>query len=227
MGGLTRLKITAYTDGSFNKQAGNPFTVLMNPSRYSHQYNIEYTDPQAPGSSGGSPNFNRVPSESVAFELIFDGTGVVPVQSSNSVPDVQKQIDAFKGLVFGYSGQIHSPKFLILAWGTLLFKCRLKTLGFQYTLFKPDGTPLRATANASFDGYQDESDLAREANKTSPDLTHLITVKAGDTLPLLCWDVYGTSSLYLRVAQFNELTGFRDIAVGTQLLFPPLSEAPA
>ena len=227
MSGLTRLKITAYADGDFTKPDGQPFTVLMNPAKYSHRYKIKYTDPQAPGSSGGSPRFNKIPSESVSFELVFDGTGIVPSATTGLPVDVSTQIDAFKALVFGYSGQIHSTKFLALAWGTLLFKCRLTTLDINYTLFRPDGAPLRATATAAFDGYNDEEELARSANKSSPDLSHLVTVKAGDTLPLLCWNVYGTSTVYIQVARVNGLTGFRDIPPGTQLLFPPLGEARA
>ena len=226
-GGLNKLKITAYSDDDFKKQVGEPFLVTINPEKYSHGYKIKYTDPQAQGSSGGSPNFNKVPSETVSFELVFDGTGVVLPQTPSTVPDVTKQIDAFKSLIFGYDGKIHSTKFLALAWGTLLFKCRMTSLQLEYTLFKPDGAPLRATATAEFSGYNDEATLALEANKSSPDLSHLITVKAGDTLPLLCWDVYGTSALYVQVARANALTGFRDIPPGTQLLFPPLGEAPA
>jgi len=225
-GGLNKLKITAYTNGTFTQQAGDPFFVLINPSKYSHGYKIKYSDPQAQGASGGSPDFNKVPSETVKFEIIFDGTGIVP--STNGAPvDVSKQIDAFKALVFGFSGKIHSTKFLVLAWGTLLFKCRLTTLDLEYTLFKSDGSPLRATAKAAFDGYNDEAELERMANKSSPDLSHLITVRAGDTLPLLCWSVYGTSVPYIQVARANGLSGFRSIPAGTQLLFPPLAEAPA
>jgi len=226
-GGLNKLKITAYSDGDFKKQVGDPFLVTINPQKYSHGYKIKYTDPQAQGSSGGSPNFNKVPSESVSFELVFDGTGVVPPPTPSAAPDVGKQVDAFKALIFGYDGQIHSTKFLVLAWGTLLFKCRMTELKLDYTLFKPDGAPLRATATASFVGYNDEAELALQANKSSPDLSHLVTVKAGDTLPLLCWDVYGTSAYYVQVARANGLSGFRYIPPGTRLLFPPLQEAPA
>jgi len=225
-GGLAKLKITAYADGTFSKPLGEPFSVVINPHRYSHGYAIEYNDPQAQGSSGGSPQFNRIPSETVSFELVFDGTGVLP-PAPGVPPDVSKQIDLFKNLVFGYNGRIHSPKLLILAWGTLLFKCRLTSLDLTYTLFKPDGTPLRATANASFEGFNDEAELAKMANQSSPDLSHLVTVKAGDTLPLLCYDIYGSSAYYIQVARVNGLTGFRAIAPGTQLLFPPLSEASA
>jgi phage tail protein X len=226
--GISKLKITAYSDGNFKKPLGPALNVTINPDKYSHGYKIKYTDPQAQGSSGGSPRFNKVPSETVAFELVFDGTGVVPPPVPTNAPqDVSKQIDAFKNLVFTYSGKIHQPKFLTLAWGTLLFRCRLASLDLTYKLFKPDGAPLRAVARATFLGYNDEDELARQAKKTSPDLTHILTVKAGDTLPLMCWDVYGTSAYYIEVARANGLTSFRNIPAGTQLIFPPVNEGAA
>lgn len=224
--GLTKLQIAAYSDSDFTKRDGDPYVVMINPEKYTHGYKIRYTDPQAQGSSGGSPRFNKVPSETVSFEIVFDGTGVVPPSVPAAPPPVSKQIERFKNLVFSYSGKIHSPKFLTLTWGTLLFRCRLASMDLTYTLFRPDGAPLRATAKTTYLGYSDEEELAKQANATSPDLTHLLTVRAGDTLPLLCWDVYGSSELTVKVARANGLTSFRNIPPGTKLVFPPLAEAP-
>ncbi|HEU0053299.1 MAG TPA: tail protein X, partial [Longimicrobium sp.] len=137
------------------------------------------------------------------------------------------QVEAFKGLVFAYYGQTHSPRFLQLVWGTLFFRCRLSELSISYTLFKPDGTPLRARADATFISYTDEKALAKQAKKSSPDLTHVREVRAGDTLPLLCWEIYGSSAWYPRVAEVNGLAGFRDLPVGMQIVFPPLEDAAA
>lgn len=228
MANLEKMKITAYQKSDFTGEVGN-FTVYINPEKYTHSYQIRYNDVQAQGSNGGSPDFNKVPSEKVNFELVFDATGAVPSPNPATpaapADGVTKQIDAFKRLVFTFNGKIHSPNFLKLAWGTLLFNCRLSSLNFVYTLFKPDGKPLRARATAVFIGYNDEATLALMANKTSPDLSHVLTVKAGDTLPLMCYGVYGSSAYYPEVARVNGLTDFRQLVVGTQLLFPPLGAA--
>lgn len=225
-GSLEKMLITAYSDGKFSKQVGKPFSVYVNPEKYSQDYSICYNAVQAQGSPGGSPNFNKIGDEKMSFELIFDGTGVIPSPLPGVVPytedGIKTQIDEFKKLVFSYNGNIHSPNFLKLAWGTMLFKCRLTTINLTYTLFKPDGTPLRARCNINFVGYTDEVELAKQANKSSPDLSHLITVKSGDTLPLMCYSVYGSSKYYIQIARVNNLTDFRSLEVGMQLLFPPL-----
>ncbi|HEU6454372.1 MAG TPA: peptidoglycan-binding protein, partial [Roseateles sp.] len=62
------------------------------------------------------------------------------------------------------------------------------------------------------------------AQDQSPDLTHKRVVKAGDRLPLLCNEIYGTPHLYLQVAAANGLDDFRNLAPGTQLFFPPLEK---
>ncbi|HEX7288868.1 MAG TPA: LysM peptidoglycan-binding domain-containing protein [Candidatus Angelobacter sp.] len=226
-GSLQKMVITAYDDANFTKQAGQ-FTVYINPATYSHSYRICYNDIQAQGSSGSSSDFNKIALERVGFELVFDGTGVMPTPLPGLLPfagdGITKQIEEFKDIVCKYCGNIHSPKFVELAWGTLLFNCRLETLSITYTLFKPDGTPLRAKAETGFIGYTSEKLLALKAKKCSPDLSHILTVKAGDTLPWMCYSIYGSSAYYLQVAEANGLTDFRQLVPGAQLLFPPLGE---
>ena len=219
-----KMVITAYSDPGFSSQVGDPFTVWVNPASYTHSTNINYNDRQAQGSSGPSPEFNRVAREEVSFELVFDATGVIPpAQGQSYTNGVADAIAQFTTLAATLNGDIHSPNYLILAWAQLQFQCVLASMNVNYTLFRPDGTPLRAKVGVSFQSYTSETQLAKEENKNSPDMTHLITVQAGDTLPLLCYQVYGDSSYYRGVADFNRLLSFRDVPPGTQLLFPPLS----
>jgi hypothetical protein len=229
-GSLEKMTITAYDKGDFLK-ATDEYAVMINPEKYTRNYTICYNDVQAQGSNTGSPKFNKIPSEVVKLELVFDGTGVIPTAIPGVVPftgdGISEQIAAFEDVVFEYIGKIHSPRFLRLLWGTFEFYCRLTSLAITYTLFKPDGTPLRARADAEFLEYTSETDAAKEANDNSPDLSHVITVKAGDTLPLLCYGVYGSSAFYPQVALVNGLVDFRQLAPGSQLLFPPLAEEPA
>lgn len=227
-GGLEKLLIEAYSDEAFNQPAGS-LRLWINPEKYTRTYTICYNDRTAQGSPGGSPDFNRIPSEEMKLELVFDGTGVVPGPLPGVLPftgdGISEQIEEFTGLVFDYDGGIHSPRYLRLTWGSLSFDCRLTELTLTYTLFKPDGTPLRARGDATFLQYTTEKVRAREVNDQSPDVTHVVTVTAGDTLPYLCWKVYGDSAWYARVAEANRLDSFRELRPGMQLVFPPLEDA--
>ena len=85
-----------------------------------------------------------------------------------------------------------------------------------------DGTPLRAKASVKFEEAIDANLIDSEANNKSPDLTHHITVKEGDKLPLICHEVYGDCGYYLEVAAYNGLVNYRDLEPGSQLFLPPI-----
>ena len=59
---------------------------------------------------------------------------------------------------------------------------------------------------------------------SSPDLTHRVTVKDGDILPLLTYKTYNDQSYYLQVARVNRLRNFRRLVAGTTLVFPPIAK---
>jgi len=100
-------------------------------------------------------------------------------------------------------------------------RCVLKSASIAYKLFRPDGVPLRAVISASFSDNSDDQTRVALAQDESADLTHRRIVKAGDTLPLLCHQIYGDPELYLQVARDNGLAQFRELAPGTALLFRP------
>lgn len=226
----TKMTVTAYSDQGFTTKvsgSNNPFTVWINPSGYNYKKTIGYTDRQAQGSGDTSPEFNRVLSREISFDLIFDATGVIPPPAGQTAytNGVMDGINQFIALTASMNGNIHSPNYLVLSWAQLQFQCILRSLDISFTLFMPGGTPLRAKMSVSFEAFSSEAAIAKQDNKLSPDLTHLVTVNAGDTLPLLCHKIYGDSGYYAKVARFNRLPGFRHLQPGTQLLFPPLTGA--
>lgn len=221
-----KLSITGYSDPGFRTKVSgvtNPFQVWINPASYTYNAQILYNDRQAQGSPGPSPEFNRVGDEEVSFDLVFDATGVIaPPPGQSQAHGVSDALNEFMRLVSTVNGTIHSPNYLVLSWAQLQFECVLTSLKIEYTLFRPDGTPLRAKVAVSFKSFQSETALAKETAKASPDMTHIVSVVSGDTLPNLCHRIYGDSGYYMKVAAFNGLLGFRALSPGTQLLFPPL-----
>jgi len=97
-------------------------------------------------------------------------------------------------------------------------------MDLTYKLFKPDGTPIRATARARFKGFiEDNLRVARE-NNNSPDLTHIRMVNEGDSLSLMTFRIYGDSKYYLEVAKANKLVNFRKLTPGQEIFFPPIEK---
>jgi hypothetical protein len=223
-GQLQKLKVIGYSDPQFNNQVDDgEFNVLINPENYSFKYRIEQTNTQAPGTSAAAPRFNKILPQELAFNFIFDNTGAVS-GTTPSDDGVVNDIESFKRIVLDYEGETHRPNYVKISWGTLLFKGTLTEMEIAFRLFKPDGTPIRANANAKFRGFvEDNLRVARE-NAQSPDLTHMRMVKEGDTLPLMAYKIYGDSKYYIEVARVNKLTDFRNIVAGSSLLFPPIDK---
>ena len=213
---LKKLKIEAFSDVECNTKA-DEFEVMFNPSAYSQKYEVEYDEGQGQGTTGSNQKYGRVKPQEYTFEFIFDGTG-----ASGVLIDVFEEVDRFLTVAGKQDSEIHRPFYLKITWGTLLSKCILKSADINYNLFKPDGTPLRAKVNAVFTENIDDTLRTAKEGKTSPDMTHYVTVVGGDTLPLLCYKIYGESGYYLDVAEANGLKNFRKLDDGTILQFPPL-----
>jgi nucleoid-associated protein YgaU len=217
-GNLSKLQIISYKDDRFQEK-DQSISVPVNPDKYSRSIKVEYNQEQEQGTQGNNPPFNRTPPEELQFEFLFDGTGVVP-----GAKDIQAGIEEFKKTVYKIEGDIHRPNFLKLIWGDLSFNCVLKELKIDFTLFKPDGTPLRAMVNATFMQVVDEKRRSAEQGKNSPDLTHVRYVKEGDTLPYMSYKIYGDASYYIQVAKYNGLKNFRNIRPNMKIVFPPIDK---
>lgn len=236
-GELTKLKIKAYSDPQFNDEvADGEFTTLVNPEKYTFNYKIEQNEDQASGTSDLSPRFNKKLPEDLELEFLFDRTGVIihygsnPDESSDDTvfkdkgEGVIEDIEKFKKVILDYNGDEHKPNYVMIYWGTLLFKGSLIEMSVEFKLFKSDGTPIRAVAKAKFQGFVEDDLRVAKENNQSPDLTHIRLVKEGDTLPLMSHRIYGDSKYYLEVAKVNELTSFRKLEVGKEIFFPPIEK---
>ena len=224
-GQLQKMKIIAYSDPEFNDKVDDgEFTTLINPESYVFNYKVETEDEQAPGTSAAAVKFNKALPEEMQFDFIFDSTGAIP-GTSNTDDGVIKDVEHLKKVGLQYDGETHKPNYLKISWGTLLFKGCLTELSITFKLFKPDGTPIRATATGKFKGFVEDNLRVAKENAQSPDLVHVRTVKEGDNLPLLCHRIYGDSKYYMEVARVNNLVNFRSLTAGQELNFPPIDKS--
>lgn len=230
LGQLKKMKIVSYTSADYSDDSKDgEFEALINPESYQLDYKIEYNSEQGQGASSSQQRYTMTKPEDLSFEFLFDATGALVTggRPGAQKEDITDEIQKFKDMLTAFDGSSHQPRHLKLFWGTLLFKGRLATLQIQFKLFKPDGRPLRAVAKATFKGSIEENFRVALENAQSPDVTHVRTVMAGDTLPLMCHRIYGDSRFYLEVAKANGLSNFRSLRTGDELIFPPIEKATA
>ena len=149
-GELKKLKVTGYRDDKFKEKVGDgEFSTLLNPEKYTFKYKVEYTEAQGQGTSATQPKFVRTPPEEIELEFLFDRTGVIKGQDDSSGDGIIEDLEKFKKIVFDYSGDEHKPNYVMIGWGTLLFKGTLLEMSIEFKLFGADGTPLRAVAKTN------------------------------------------------------------------------------
>lgn len=217
--GAKKKLIIVKVDKEDNEITGRTFKVMLNPEGYSRKWDIVYNDEQAIGETGKDKKFSKMGTAKLTLKkIVLDGTGVV----APTGPGVDQRIENLKKTVYSYDGKSHEPSRVKVSWGSLMFYGRLTSLSIDYTLFKPDGTPLRAEVAMEFENSICPTTAKLKANSSSPDLTHLVEVGAGDTLPLLCQRIYGDVAYYPDVAKINNLPGLIRLQPGTTLRFPPL-----
>lgn len=217
---LEPLKITGYTDEEFQTAMdGKPYSVMINPDSLKWNRRVEYNEQQTPDTSSPSQKYKNTPSDTLGFDIVIDCTGVVDPKRT----DMAAEISALEKIVFTYNGKIHRPNYVKIQWGqNLTFKGVLVSFDTSYTFFKPDGSPLRAKISLSFNQYISPGTVKKLDQQESPDVTHLVTVVEGMTLPQLCQNVWKDDSYYVQVARYNDLNKFRDLAGIDKLIFPPL-----
>ncbi len=198
------------------------FEALINPENYTLEYKVKTADAQGQGTGGSEVKFEYTLPEELSFEFLFDNTGLI---DGDPKPDgVAAEVNKFREMLMGFQPDSHQPYHLKLVWGELLFTCRAIEIGITHKMFNPDGKPIRSVVKVKFKKSVEETRRAASEDRRSPDLTQRRVVRPGDTLPLLCHQVYGDPRHYLRVAEYNDLDGFRSLTVGTALLFPPIRE---
>ena len=219
-----KLKLNSCTvnDGKISVEADKIFEVMLNPSDYKHDRTVDYNEDRTPGQIGSDLKFSGIKPETITFNIVIDGTGAVPAASGASSGDVKTQMESLNTIIYKYDGSKHEPSVVRVLWGRLIFYGRLTEIDVNYTLFSIEGVPLRAKIKLSFSSFLSRKEEALISDKSSPDLTHVVVFKDGDTLPLLCYKVYKNADYVIDIARINGITHFRNINPGTRIIFPPL-----
>lgn len=234
LGQLEKMRFDGFSKSDFLSGALGTFHVQINPESFTRNYAINYREETAMGREGTQVQYGYTQPQDMDVEFWLDGTGVLPangipqsspVGSLGGVMDVREKINELKTVIYNYVGEAHEPPFVIITWAKESFRCRLRAINITFKLFKPDGTPLRALIKCSFREYVPNEENASATIASSPDLTHIRIAKDGDSLPLMCFRIYGDESRYLEIARVNQLTNFRNLKAGQQLFFPPIDKS--
>ena len=97
--------------------------------------------------------------------------------------------DGPKGLM-DIDSELHAPPVCLFIWGAFVFQCIIERVSKRFTMFLPEGIPVRATLSVTLKEYREVDIQVKEIELHSPDVTKRWTVKQGDSL----WSIAARSS---------------------------------
>ena len=197
----------------------------FNPKEYSVSKSATWNRPTTKGAKKTTkPEFVGSNPRSVQMEIFFDdweGKGSL-------VKDVEVLLDWMTPTDKSINNNVPEPKILKFQWGgqgpLAGFKGYLKSCNAKFTMFKPDGTPVRATATVTLEEIP--TDPAR-TNPTSGSVAgrrSTVTV-AGDSLHSIAYREYGNPALWRGLAHHNQIDDPLRVRPGTELVIPTADEA--
>ena len=113
------------------------------------------------------------------------------------------------------------PPEVAFEWGVFRFVAYITNMTQKFTMFKPDGTPVRAQVDVSFTQYVDREDYPNQNPTSSGGLINQIRkVIAGDRLDTIAYEVYGDATKWRLIASYNHIKNPLAIRPGMQLVIP-------
>jgi Contractile injection system tube protein len=103
------------------------------------------------------------------------------------------------------------------------FRCIVESVKQKFTLFSPEGLPLRATLSVTLREYKTLEEQLAHLNLTSPDRTHAHVTQRGQTLSGIAGQYYRRPGEWRHIADENDIEDPRRLAAGVFLTIPPMS----
>lgn len=197
--------------------------VMFNPTEYSFSKSNNWQVPKKKGANVPPLEFNGGNPTDLKVQLTFD--------TYETGDDVRKKYTNALWNLAMVNKQKTDPKTkkgqppkCEFRWGAMWsFKAVVAQISQKFTLFLPDGTPVRAIVDVTFKQVEDEG-LYPKQNPTSGGVpghrTH--TLKEGETLDWIAAREYGNASLWRFIAEINGIDNPWRVKPGTVISLPPL-----
>ncbi len=211
------------TEGKGGGRIGR-VSFQFNPKEYQIQKSASWeTKPARGAQKTAMPEFKGAEPRSMTIECFLDAGE----DNKDIVAEIEKLLRCCGPLKTSVTKNTPSPPFVRFCWGsTLEFKAFVKQVSVKYSLFTPEGKPIRATASVTLQEVPDDKD---KQNPTSGALAHYSsrTLVAGDSLQSLAYRELGSPNLWRALAATNGIDDPLRMRPGTRLLIPPPEDATA
>jgi len=210
------------------------YDVQFNPTELTFDKQAQLAEIAIPGLDAPLQQFIRVNAEKLTLELFCDttddGTGI-------GAKSVTSETDKFYQLV-KIIPILHAPPVVTFSWNNEFPGNRVDTewgshrrtsftgvaesVRQRFTMFSPEGVPLRATVTLVLREWRPIEQQLKELNLSSPDRSHRHRLGIGETLTALASRYYQRASEWRRIADENDIEDPRRLVAGRVLTIPSI-----
>ncbi len=129
-----------------NTATGESFPVMYNPEELTLEQGNTFAEVAVPGLNSAPSQYIRGKARSVSMELFFD------------TYETRTDVRAFTGQIVALldkDPRTGAPPILLFSMGRFQFRCLLVDAGQRFTMFLPDGTPVRSRVTVRLAEYVD------------------------------------------------------------------------
>jgi LysM repeat protein len=217
-GSLEKARIEAL-EGSLQ---GHPIECKFNPKEFTLQKQNNWQRGAVQGQEVPELEFSGGNASTLQMELFFD-----TYEEGRDVRDLTNKIWELMAVDESLTDRTTTrgrPPLCQFVWGPMTsFKAVITSVNQNFTMFKSDGTPVRATLSVSFQEAEAPGKYPFQ-NPTSGGNPGYKTrrVKEGDALDWIAHEEYGDASLWRFIADTNNIDNPKILEPGQTLSIAPL-----
>jgi len=209
--------------------------VQFNPGELTFSKGAQVAEITIPGLDTPLVQFVRGQAETLTVDLFFDTTENGMGTKATSVTTLTDQIYQ----LIKIEPETHAPPICAFLWNKKFpggdvsekvgnqrrtdFQCVVESIKQRFTLFSPEGVPLRAVLTVVMREYKTLEEQLKQLKLNSPDKTQSHVVKRGDTLSAVAGKHYWMPGEWRVIAEENGIADPRRLAAGTFLRVPPIT----
>jgi len=193
-----------------NLNTAETIRVMFNPDEYSFDLGNSFAEVGIPGLPASPIQYVRGNLRTLKMELFFDSY-------EQQGGDVRAATGPITGLLDN-DPKTQAPPILLFSWGGLNFRCVLESVAQRFTMFRDDGTPVRATLTVSFKEYEPVDVEIRQGLFIGPPAVQ--TIIEGDTLSKIAGQVLGDPGAWKEIARTNDIDNPRELPAGLKVVLP-------
>ena len=216
-------------------EAGFDFVeVQFNPTEFSLEKGAQIAEVGIPGIDSPVLQFVRGQNEKLTVELFFDTTEAGMGVGATSVTTLTDPVYSMVKI----EPTRHAPPIVTFIWNSSFpganlsgfsgsqgrneFRGVVESVRQKFTLFSPEGVPLRANLTLTLREYKTLDEQLDQLNLSSPDRTHGHITQKRETLASIAHRYYGRAVDWREIADKNDIDDPRRLRSGTTLTVPRL-----